>query len=398
MAQALSLCVMSPGPPERTRALLRLCRDAVDEIVLVVDAAGDHATIEACADVVDQCHLVDCSSIITALGWMLHRCRGDWILRLDDDEVPSADLLAALPALIAERFPTNIALRRRWLYPDAGTYVATRPWLPDHQVRLIRNVPGIWSFPDHGHGALEVLGERQFRPEAIYHADALLRDVATRRAKRARMGALQPDLMAGDLPVNDLYVPEEHDVELAPVPADDAALIARVLRPVASPPGANALQRARARVPARSRHPVPAVVAGDDLARLTRSRAVLAGAYAARLRIDEPLGRLVAGRVRELEVVVENLGDEWWTPGDQPPWIRLGWRWLDPATGAVSAPEDRALFTETVLPGRATRVIARLVAPAAPGRHVLELDVVHEHVRWFGCAARTELEVLSGDP
>lgn len=385
MAPTLSLCVMTPGPPARVRALLEICRDAVDEIVLVVDASGDRATLDACADVADEIHLVDCSSIIVALGWMLHRCRGDWILRLDDDEAPSADLLAALPGLVAERFPTNIVLRRRWLYPDPSTYVVTPPWRPDHQVRLIRNVPGIWSFPGHGHGALEVLGERRLAPEAIYHADALLRDVAPRRAKRTRMAALQPGLRAEGIPVNDLYVPEDYDVELAAVPARDAALLSRLLRP--GPPGP---------APHEPRRLAPAVVAHADVARLTRSRDVLPGAYAARVRIDGPLGRLVAGRTQRVEVVVENLGDEWWTPGDQPPWIRLGWRWLDAATGAASGPEDRAVFSETVAPGRATRVMAAITAPAAAGRHALEVDVVHEHVRWFGCAARADVDVVSG--
>jgi hypothetical protein len=385
MAPSLSLCVMTPGPPERVRALLECCRGHVDEVVLLVDAAGDRETLDACADLADRRYVVDCSEVVIALGWMLHRCRGDWILRLDDDEVPSAGLLAALPALVRERFATNIALRRRWLYPDRRTFVTTRPWLPDFQVRLVRNVPGIWTFPGpRGHGALEVLGERHFSAEAIYHADPLLRDVAVRRAKRARLAALQPELNADGVPANDVYVPEDHAVLLAQVPAQDAALIEHVLR--ARPAPATAARSARG--------PAPERVSSADLARLTRSRAVLPGAYAARLRIDEPLGTLVAGRPRHVEVVAENLGTEWWMPGDRAPWIRLGCRWLDPATGAPTAPEDRALFTETVLPGRTTRVMFRLVAPAEPGRHTLEIDVVHENERWFDCAARAQVEVV----
>jgi hypothetical protein len=77
-----------------------------------------------------------------------------------------------------------------------------------------------------------------------------------------------------------------------------------------------------------------------------------------------------------------------------PPYIRLGARWLAGGSGALAAPEARAVFTETVRPGQATRVMLRVVAPPDPGRYTLEIDVVHEHVRWFGCPTRLELDVV----
>ncbi len=380
MPAGISLCVMTAGPPERVRALLEACREGVDEIVLVADASGGLATLDACADLADARFSVDCSSVVVALGWMLLQCRGDWILRLDDDEVPGQGLLAELRELAADRFPTNAAIRRRWLYPGREGYLATPPWRPDFQVRFVRNVPGIWSFPGVVHDGLAVAGERRLAAAPVYHADLLLSDLESRRAKRERFASARPGVASDGFPVNDMYVPEDHDVDTAPVPETDRALIERVLDGSEAPAGLRAIG-------APPRH-----AGREELERPTAARSVLPGAYRAAVRREPDQAPLVAGEARQLEFVVENRGDEWWPRGDVPPYIRLAARWLGGGSGAAEA---RAVFTETVRPGQATRVMLRIVAPPAPGRHTLEVDLVHEHVRWFGCAARLELEVVS---
>jgi hypothetical protein len=382
MPPSISLCVMTPGPPERVRALLEACREQVDEIVLVADASGDPATLDACADLADARFSVDCSSVVVALGWILLQCRGDWVLRLDDDEVPGPRLLEELRAIAADRFPTNVAIRRHWLYPDRDRYLVTPPWRPDFQVRFVRNVPGIWSFPGVMHGALEVLGERRLAAEPLYHADLLLSDVDQRRAKRDRFAGQRPDLAADGFPVNDMYVPEDHPVETAAVPEPDRALVERVLDGSEPPPGPAAAG------------PPPRHVERAELERPTAARTVLTGAYRAAIRLAPGEPPFAPGEVRQLEVVAENHGDEWWPRGDVPPHIRLGSRWVTLDGEAPAGPEARAVFTEWVRPGQATRVMLRVVAPSRPGHYALEVDVVHEHVRWFGCAARIELDVV----
>jgi len=379
---ALSLCLMTPGPPERVRALLELCRDAVDEVVLVVDDSGDRETLQACADLADQRFLVASSSIVMTLGWMLHQCHGDWILRLDDDEIPSASLLQALPGLISDGFPTNIVLPRRWLYPDAASYIVTRPWRPDFQVRLIRNVPGIWTFPGLGHGALEIYGERRFCAEALYHADCILRPPRARRAKRARFAALQPDLHADGVPANEVYVPEDHDVATAEVPAPDAVLIKRVLGGSPRPSRLTALDPAP-----------PRAVAYAEIERLVCSRRVTDDAYAGRVVIEDMPAAFAAGQSHHLLLVASNDGSEWWSPLDRSPRIRLGCRWLKPFSRRAAETEGRVLFTETVRPGQSTRVWGLLVAPERAGRYVLEIVLLHEGVCRFGCPARADVRV-----
>jgi len=249
-------------------------------------------------------------------------------------------------------------------------------------VRLVRNVPGIWTFPGIVHGALQVVGERRLVPEPIYHADLLLSPLEQRRAKRDRFERQRPGHVADGFPVNDFYVPEDHGVETASVPDRDATLIRRVL-------GGAALPAVRPRAEG-ARH-----VGRAELERPVATRQVTAGAYAAEVRLDEPSPRLAPGESRQLQLVAENRGDEWWTHGDAAPHIRLGSRWLDAHSKAQVGTEARAVFTETVRPGRATRVMLRVEAPAEPGTYLLDVDVVHEHVRWFGCATRVEVEVVS---
>src|SRR5690242_20450211 len=101
--QTVSFAVTASGPAGRVRALLERVRPHVDEIVLVVDRNGDTGALEACADLADRRLTFELrDSPARLIGWIQHQCACDWILRLDDDEVPSDSLLAALPALAAD--------------------------------------------------------------------------------------------------------------------------------------------------------------------------------------------------------------------------------------------------------------------------------------------------------
>src|ERR687894_497446 len=113
---SISFCMTTRGPAARAHALLSLVRPHVDEIVLAVDDRADPAILEACAGLADQrltyefvpppCRLI---------GWLQHQCSADWLLRFDDDEIPSRALLDALPELTADRRLTHYGLTRRWL-------------------------------------------------------------------------------------------------------------------------------------------------------------------------------------------------------------------------------------------------------------------------------------------
>jgi hypothetical protein len=57
----------------------------------------------------------------------------------------------------------------------------------------------------------------------------------------------------------------------------------------------------------------------------------------------------------------------------------------------------RAVFTETVAPGQTTLVLLQVLTPADSGAYDLDIDVVHEHVRWFDCGVRTRISVEQAD-
>jgi hypothetical protein len=385
---SISFCMTTRGPLPRIHRLLTLVRPYVDEIVLAVDRTGNLDALDACAKLADRRMTFDYAAPpCRNIGWLQHQCSGDWLLRFDDDEIPSRALLDALPDLVADRRPTHYGLSRRWLHPDASTYLLSAPWQPDYQLRLVRNIPGIWRFTGQMHDGAIVLGERRLVDLPIYHADLLFLDVDSRRRKAEKYERLRPDHLAEGVPVNAIYVPEDWEgLATAPVPAEDRAVIAPVLDPLPPiPPAAG-----------------PRVVPDDvphftlaDINRFNTNREVGEGAYRARIEFVRPVVRLPAGIVREQEVRVENLGDERWPWGaDAQPPIRLGYRWRAARGDEVLGEGPRTPFTETIGPGATSLQKLVVEVPAMPGRYVLEADVVHEHVRWFGCEARLEVEVV----
>lgn len=381
-SRSVTVCLMARKPAARVSAVLSSLRDVADEIVVAVDHTGDEGLPATCEELADRWFLVEPGPLNRWIGWLHSVCSGDWILRLEDDEVPSRALIETLPELLREGRLTHYALPRRWLYPGPGAYIVSPPWTPDYQIRLVRNVPGLWRFPGVLHEPIAVLGERRALDLPVYHADCLLASPDERRAKRRRYESLRPHETAAGFPVNGMYTPEDYPaIETTEVPPEDAELIA------AAGSEASGVEPARARRPPAA-GAMPPVLRLDESDRYSSARRVPESAYRARLALVRPLGPLAPGSTSEHEVEIENLGDERW-PAEHagPPLIRLASRWLPGEEGA------RTAFTETVEPGRATRALLRLTAPAVAGRHLLEIDVVHEHVRWFGTGTRQLVEV-----
>ena len=88
-----------------------------------------------------------------------------------------------------------------------------------------------------------------------------------------------------------------------------------------------------------------------------------------------------------------------WPRGlDWQPAIRPSYHWLH-ADGSVHTADGlRTGFTRDVRPGERILVPLEVVAPQAPGRYLLEVDLVHEDVRWFEQGCRVEIEVVEGSP
>ena len=134
----------------------------------------------------------------------------------------------------------------------------------------------------------------------------------------------------------------------------------------------------------------------EEIERWNEDGPVPPGAYAARVRLVHPVRPLAAGAVHHVEVEVTNLGDTWWPRGPEPqPEILVGHRWRTPDGAELGLPTVRTPFSERVAPGATTRLTVAIQAPPHTGELELVVDVVHEWVRWFDCAATQRVTVTS---
>jgi hypothetical protein len=246
-------------------------------------------------------------------------------------------------------------------------------------VRLIRNDPLVLRFPGLRHVPVGARGPSRVLDAPLYHLSCVVSSRSEREAKAARNERDRPGRRVSGRALNEAYyVPESRaGARVEPVPAGDLAAIESVL---ASEPG-----------PART---APAPVATREEIDLTwAQRPREDGAYRARVAVVSDDLRFVAEEVRPVEVEVENLGGETWPWGaDGDPEVRLSYHWrrdrAEVARGGLRTPLPHALAG-----GATALVLARVQAPAEPGRYELAFDLVHEHVRWFGCEAGATAEV-----
>ena len=381
---ALTVCAMTAGPAARLAAILTLLRPVADEILIAVDDRAEPSVVSALGRVADRLILYPYAEPVDRpLPWLHTEAQGDWVLSLDDDEIPSARLLDALPALLRADDVTHYWLPRRWLFPDAAHHLDEPPWRPDYQLRLVRNDPRFLRFSAEFHRPIVVHGPGRFPDMPIWHADPILRPRELREQKARKYEQLRPGMRIAGRALNfAFYVPElRPSARTARLPGDERRLVEAVL-------GAQE---------ATEFQPFPA-----RLARVTRGeidrhwpgREFGERAYRAELDVVEPPAPMTAGERRAFDVLVTNLGDEDWEWGvDGEPAVRLASRWRLGSGNIVGEPLRTHLPAR--VPAGANEIVpVHAVAPAEPGRYRLEIDLVHEHVRWFGVETGCTVDVL----
>lgn len=113
-------------------------------------------------------------------------CSDGWILRLDDDELPSPEMLDWLRAgrFIAGR---HWAFPRMHLWPDEHSFITTAPLWPDVQTRLsMKELAGGRSVIHQG----SPFGTGKVAPVAIEHHKFIVRPLEERRALVDRYDAI----------------------------------------------------------------------------------------------------------------------------------------------------------------------------------------------------------------
>jgi hypothetical protein len=304
---------------------------------------------------------------------------------VDGDEVASAGLVAALPGLAADAGVVQGRIARRWCFPDAGHWLAERPWWPDHQVRLLLRGPDLdFDLGFHG-GARRTLPAR-IVDEPLYHLACVLTPFAERRARVRRYEAARPGLTAvGGGPMNDtLYVPE-HFATLRPadVPDEDRCRL-------------DAAVAAAGQGTPEGPAPDLPVVSAEEIATHLPPDPLAAQGYRAELAVVEADRRTAPGNDTTLLVAVTNTGAAPLPHRDaRGVQVRMAVRLVDPATGRPLHDWARSPLPCDVPPGETRLVEALVRVPGAPGHHTVEVDLLNERVRWFGCVARSDLLVAT---
>jgi polysaccharide pyruvyl transferase WcaK-like protein len=381
-AATLSVCMLAATSPAQMAVQLGAFRVVADELVVAIDDRVDLTRLGPVLDLADVVVTMTYRPPFEAhLAWLHSLCQGDWILRIDGDEIPSTQLLRTLPGLVTQPDSTHARIRRRWLYPDADSYLTRPPWTPDYQTRLVRNDPALVHVPGIMHTSVEVVGPGRYVDAPLYHADLLMATQDARRRKLRAYDQLRPGLRAqGDLSQNvAFYLPESRDVDTAPVLDEDQDLIARFLR--AHEP--SSLQaRAKAGPPSAGSSPVPQPDGRED-------------GHRASLALIDPVGTLRQGEVRHVALKATNEGTtHWpWLPAAEPD-IYLSYRILT-AGGEPVLEGLRARMPVDIRPGQSETVTVPVAVDVPPGDYLIAFDLVHERVRWFGVDLTVPVQVTT---
>jgi len=387
----LSVCCIAGGSLARVAAVLSQYDDIADEIVCAVDARVSIDQLDLLrshADVVVRCDVSPVTGVERNLAWLHGLCHGSWVLRIDSDESASAPLLAALPEMIRADDTLQYVLPRRWLFPDALHWINEEPWSCDWQIRMVRNLP-LMRFLGVQHSTVDVVLPQRYVDAPIYHLDLIASSKEERVAKSERYERRRPGLRTEQgHPVNNFYLPERFQTQPSlPVPNRDQLLIDQIVgnRFVDSSTGGPGRRWSTGSKPPYYRM--------DEIDRTWCGRDVPESAYRATWLSWPCVAPMHTDELRSIFVAVRNDGTERWPWGEAQPEIRLATRWLTRDGSSMRFNSIRTSFTADVPPGSIVRQPMTLQAPPEPGEYLLELDLVHEFVRWFGCTVHMPVTV-----
>jgi hypothetical protein len=365
----LSVCCLTSDPGARVAAIMRQLRPVADEIVVAVDSRVDPKRLgryAECADRLLRYEFVD--SAEQAARSILAQCRGDWVLRIDGDEVVAPGLIERLPELTSERDVSQYWLPCRWLFPDARHYLAQPPW-HFSAARLMRNDPATLWHGGVSHNQFEPAFPSVHLSEGFYHLSLLVHDLAYREAKVARYLSIQSahSRRVLEVDLNAFYVPERDQtfgIAPVPVPSGDHAAIDEVLAASGNErPGPPAAE-------------IP-MLSWSEIQRTWPRRTLPEEAYRGEIEAFERTPGLHEGQRRPLTVRVTNMGTEHWPGLNREPWIKLAHRWLAP-DGSVAGEWAETCLPAGLAPGTSALVPVTIESPVSAGRHTLELALVHE--------------------
>lgn len=377
--------MFTDGPTALVGAGLRQIRPVAHEIVVAVDERvpiEQLGPIQAAADRVVRAEFVP--PLEANLRWLHSLATGDWILRLDGDDLASTALVRRLATPGWDVGITHAYVQYRWLWGGDDRMLDQAPWWPDPALRLIRNLPGIAAFPQGAHEVAQVAGAARFWDEPLYHLDLLVTDEASRAAKATAYELQSPGKRTdrGWSVSTTYYLPERLDPppRTSLLPDADAAVVAAAL----------SAHRSAAPLPAPTN---PAALAGVVTAADRRTPAPQPGDVRVRILATDPVP-VVAGRSAIVTVGVTNSGTHPLDPHGEPPEV-LGGQLFDDA-GAQVGFELREPLPGAIGPGEEALVRLPLPPWLPAGAARLRVGVVQDDVGWHDGRASVGLRVQRG--
>ena len=152
----LSVSIIAMNEADRIAACIGAVSAFADEVVLV-DGGSTDATPEIAEELGAHVLRTDWPGFIAQKNRALEHCRGDWILCIDADERPTAELGSELRRL-AEASPSFSAYRLRRINYWQGRPIRYGLWGRDRPVRFLRRGRGRWGGTEP-HDILEIEGE-----------------------------------------------------------------------------------------------------------------------------------------------------------------------------------------------------------------------------------------------
>ncbi|MFN2623453.1 MAG: glycosyltransferase family 39 protein [Chthoniobacterales bacterium] len=115
--------------------------------------------------------------------------------------------------------------------------------------------------------------------------------------------------------------------------------------------------------------------------------ALPADGFRAEVSVADPPALIRAKKEAVLLVRVKNVSAVTWPArerGGGVHQVSVGNHWLDPDGKMVINDDGRSALLRDLKPGEGSELPLTVNAPAAPGRYLLEIDMVQEGVSWFG--------------
>jgi hypothetical protein len=347
---------------KRLGPLLQQLRELCDEVVVVVDSLSVDDSEAVAREYTDRVFRFEHDdAFINMKRAYIEHARGEWLLRIDDDETLSPQWTRPLvDEVMATRRATHVLTPIRWIVPPGDRAIITGRWYPNMVPRMGRNIRSLAVHGRSAHEPVWMAGESlHVADHHVYHWNLAINSRATRERKASMYERENPADSLGEV-----YLFEDEEFETARF---DDRPVDRIASPLEGAPSTS-----RFAVDCRILEAPPRMRSGHR--------------YAVLVEVANRSTRPLLASSRFLS--------------ESPFWLALRWsRREQPDGGHVAS---QTPMPATLEPMTSRRYLLTVDAPAEFGTYVLAADVLEQNVAWYsqtedgGASVPAFIEVAPG--